>query len=206
MLCHTRILILFLFIIVFILTVISLIFHWLIFWKVRAKITVLTVRIRAIIITIILSVIVSSSSIRSKDKSCWMLIIRWCCNVNVDYVTKIAKNVVQEVKMFTKLIKILLHDFELFIQCVRYEIQCILMNSTIISLTLLTSVWVGLSVRIRILSSSLFWPSLWLLSSILLEGLISILVPCWLMILSLSILGINPLILYSWLRPILSSV
>lgn len=173
MLSHSWVLVLFLFIVILIFTVVSLIIQWLIFWKVRAEITVFTVRVRTVIIFVILSVVVSSPSMRSEYKSCWTLVVRRCCDIHIDYVAEIAKNIVQKIKMFTKLFNFLLHDLELIIQCVRYEIQCVLLNPTIISLSLLTSAWIILPVLIRVLSSSLFRSSICLLSSILLLRLVS---------------------------------
>lgn len=173
MLSHSWVLVLFLFIVILIFTVVSLIIQRFIFWKVRAEITVLTVSVRTVIIFMVLSVVVPSPSMRSEYKSCWTLVVRRCCDIHVDDVAKITENIVQKIKMFTKLVKILLHDLELLIQSVWYEIQCILLNPTIISLTFLTPAWIILSVLIRILSSSLFRSSICLLSSILLLRLVS---------------------------------
>ena len=97
-------------------------------------------RFRTIVIFMMLPIVIPSSTMRSEHKSCWILIVRRCCNVHVDYIAEIAENIVQKVKMFTKLIKILLHNLKLLIQCVRYKIQRILLNSTIISLSLLAIV------------------------------------------------------------------
>lgn len=170
---HSWVLVLFLFIVILIFTVVSLIIQRFILRKVRAEITVFTVSVRTVIIFMILTVVVPSPSMRSEYKSCWTLVVCRCCDIHVDDVAKIAENIVQEIKMFTKLMKILLHDLELLIQSVWYEIQCILLNPTIISLTFLTSAWIILSVLIRILSSSLLRSSICLLSSILLLRLVS---------------------------------
>lgn len=166
MLSHSWVLVLFLFIVILIFTVVSLIIQRFIFWKVRAEITILTVSVRTVIIFMILSVVVPSPSMRSEYKSCWTLVVRRCCDIHVDDVAKITENIVQKIKMF-------IHDLELLIQSVWYEIQCILLNPTIISLTFLTPAWIILSVLIRILSSSLFRSSICLLSSILMLRLVS---------------------------------
>lgn len=112
---HSWVLILLFFIVILIFTVVGFILHWFIFRKIRAEIAVFTVSFRTVVIFMMLSIIVPSSTMRSEHESCWILIVCWCCNVYVDYVAEIAENIVQKVKMFTKLIKILLHDLELLI-------------------------------------------------------------------------------------------
>ena len=112
---HSWVLILLFFIVILIFTVVGFILDWFIFRKIRAEIAVFTVSFRTVVIFMMLSIIVPSSTMGSEHESCWILVVRWCCNVHVYYVAEIAKNIVQKVKMFTKLIKILLHDLELLI-------------------------------------------------------------------------------------------
>lgn len=102
MFSHSRILILFLFIVILILTVIGFIFQRFILCKVWNEVTVLTVCGRTVIIIIILLVMVSSPSVRPEDECGGVLVVCWCCNIHINYVTKVTEDIVQEIKMLTK--------------------------------------------------------------------------------------------------------
>ncbi len=114
--------------------------------------------------------------------------------------------------MLTKLIKVLLHDLELFIQGVWYKIECILTNPLISALSLLASVGViALTCCLRlcfssillILSSvSLFWWSLLIFSRVCVW--VYHLLVLW--VLSLLILGVKSLIGHSRLWSVVCSV